>query len=678
MDGSMAPRSAFARALPGMRPAHARRLAPAHAGISAAAARLAATWRSRRLHAGLVAALLALGGALRVGLILRGWPALDSDEAIIGLMARHIVDGSERPTFYYGQHYLGALDAYITAAFFRVLGPTTLALHLAMLPLVLCFLLAMYWLGRAAYGPAVGLLTLAYLALGPAFGLLRETASIGGYQETLLLAAILSLLVYARLRRSSRLPRGRVEWLRALAQYAAIGLVAGLGIWSDQLILPFVVAGALALGFGRRREMLHLPGVALVGGLVLGAWPFVVFNLQTGGQSFAELSLQNHPASQVGPLPPLPAWAAQVGETLSAALPAVLGSPHVCISQGGAWVSYPPAQVATAAQPGGLCGALNVLFSLGVLGCYAVVAWQLWRPIVSRWRGGRVTVRGVRRVRGRHRGRGRQWRASTPAAGSNAGQSARLWLRGTLLVAAMGTIALYTLSNTAQRYQFTAARYLLALYVTLPLVFGVLWEVARRAALSAVSASSERPATPRVRGRPLAQPSIGRRIWGAARIWLWGPCPRAGLAVAGLALLLGFAVNGAVATTQRAADTALFALPAPAADQRLIALLAAQHITRFTSDYWTCYRLALESEERLRCAVRVRDGSLSHNVAINRYQPYLLLLERTPNPAYVFPTGGLEDTTFDQWAAARGLPHMGYARVATPDYAVYYLPGGQG
>jgi hypothetical protein len=34
----------------------------------------------------------------------------NSDEAIVGLMARHMLQG-ERPLFFYGQAYLGSLDA---------------------------------------------------------------------------------------------------------------------------------------------------------------------------------------------------------------------------------------------------------------------------------------------------------------------------------------------------------------------------------------------------------------------------------------------------------------------------------------------------------------------------------------------------------------------------------------
>ena len=47
---------------------------------------------------------------------------LNSDEVLPGLMARHILLEGERPVFFYGQHYFGALEAYAIAALFAVFG----------------------------------------------------------------------------------------------------------------------------------------------------------------------------------------------------------------------------------------------------------------------------------------------------------------------------------------------------------------------------------------------------------------------------------------------------------------------------------------------------------------------------------------------------------------------------
>src|SRR3954470_775191 len=66
----------------------------------------------------------------RIVLLVRARLALiDSDEAITGLMARHIL-GGEFPIWLYGITYQGSLEAYLAAALFAVLGSSALVLKL--------------------------------------------------------------------------------------------------------------------------------------------------------------------------------------------------------------------------------------------------------------------------------------------------------------------------------------------------------------------------------------------------------------------------------------------------------------------------------------------------------------------------------------------------------------------
>ena len=56
----------------------------------------------------------------------------DSDQAIIGLMAKHLSEGRAFPLFFYGQSYRLGVDAWIAAPVFLVFGPSVAALHGAM------------------------------------------------------------------------------------------------------------------------------------------------------------------------------------------------------------------------------------------------------------------------------------------------------------------------------------------------------------------------------------------------------------------------------------------------------------------------------------------------------------------------------------------------------------------
>ena len=57
----------------------------------------------------------------------------DSDQAIIGLMAEHLVKGRAFPLFFYGQTYLLGVEAWAAAPFVLIGGPTVLALRLSIL-----------------------------------------------------------------------------------------------------------------------------------------------------------------------------------------------------------------------------------------------------------------------------------------------------------------------------------------------------------------------------------------------------------------------------------------------------------------------------------------------------------------------------------------------------------------
>ena len=623
--------------------------------------------------------LLAFAALYRIALLLRGWPGLDSDEAIVGLMARHIQLRGEHPTFFYGQYYLGPLQAYAAAAFFSVFGSSQLTLRLVVLPLTLGFLAAMYAIGRAAYGPAVGLLVLAWLALGPPYAVLRELVAVGGHQEMLLFAALLLLSIWTRLRRPNPVPQTRRERNRALATYAAMGVLAGLGLWADLLVLPVLLVSAVALFAGRRRELLSVCGAMLLLGFCIGASPYIIFNVTHNNASYKQVVRQSRPDGREGSWPSPQEWQQQAGETLAVALPLTFGSPHVCVTQGNIWSWYPPS-AAEETHSVGSCNNANVAFSLAILSLYLLTAWQVYLALRMWLQGtsGRLDWMKVWLVR-----RG-LLRSGTRSPGSVhmrvdrhtstrkvddhmvAEEAAQLWLRAMLLGIASFTIFAYASSIDAQRYQFTAARYFLPLYLTTPLLFGSLWHTARPliSRLASVTALLIRTSAP----APSRAVSL-RKMWGRSPLRL-----RSAGSIVALVALFVLAIQGTGRVSAYAGDAKQFGLPMPNADRTLITFLDAHHITRYYSDYWTCYRIAFESNERIICAVRGQDGVPNLMLMNNRYKPYIVALATTPTPAYILPAGTAEDTDFIAETTVRGLPHEGYARVVVGDYAIYYHP----
>ena len=70
----------------------------------------------------------------------------DSDQAIVGLMAKHLSELRTFPLFFYGQHYMLGVQAWIAAPFIWLGGPTVAMLRL---PLVIVNAIVAVWLLRS-------------------------------------------------------------------------------------------------------------------------------------------------------------------------------------------------------------------------------------------------------------------------------------------------------------------------------------------------------------------------------------------------------------------------------------------------------------------------------------------------------------------------------------------------
>ncbi|MPZ13226.1 MAG: hypothetical protein GEU73_02155 [Chloroflexi bacterium] len=131
-------------------------------------------------------------GALALRLVViaspLGW--LEGDEAVVGLMARHILYDGERPVFYWGQNYMGALEAYAAALAFALLGPTTFALKLVPTLFSVGFIGLSYTVAARLFGRGPALLTALYLAVPPTMLAVWSTKPRGGYAELLFLGEL--------------------------------------------------------------------------------------------------------------------------------------------------------------------------------------------------------------------------------------------------------------------------------------------------------------------------------------------------------------------------------------------------------------------------------------------------------------------------------------------------------
>ncbi len=140
-------------------------------------------------------AIITFAAGLRIVLIALGWPPTNSDESTMGIMALHIAYHGEHPLIFYGQTYMGSLEAYLGALFFHLFGgPSFFALRLGVVLLVTCFFLTIYLLASLLYSKRLALVTLAVLSVGSIPELTRQTIATGGSSQTLLFGSLTFLL----------------------------------------------------------------------------------------------------------------------------------------------------------------------------------------------------------------------------------------------------------------------------------------------------------------------------------------------------------------------------------------------------------------------------------------------------------------------------------------------------
>ena len=221
-------------------------------------------------------AMLAIGLALRLDLLIATDFRIDADEGIVGLMGKHFIERGSLPAFYYGQHYMGSFEALLAAGSFLLFGISAPALKLvplafSLLLIVLIYLLAQRMAGRSA-ARCAALLT----AVPPAMLLLWSGKARGGFIELLCIGA-LALLCSARwLER----PRLRTTLL--------LGLLLGFGWWVNNQIIYFVMPIALWMAIALRRDLaaLCLHAFAGLAAFLVGGLPFWLYNIRHGFVTF--------------------------------------------------------------------------------------------------------------------------------------------------------------------------------------------------------------------------------------------------------------------------------------------------------------------------------------------------------------------------------------------------------
>src|SRR5947209_2279805 len=146
-----------------------------------------------RRHA-LFIGLLIIIAAARFTILLASQTHVHSDEAIIGLMGKHILEGRYFPFYMYGQPYNAgaAWEAYLVAIAFVFFGISVIPLKGCIVVLSLLCLFLFYRMGCVLYDQRTALFSTVAFALAPC--LLKWHFQVRGYSWYFLSIPVLTLL----------------------------------------------------------------------------------------------------------------------------------------------------------------------------------------------------------------------------------------------------------------------------------------------------------------------------------------------------------------------------------------------------------------------------------------------------------------------------------------------------
>lgn len=183
------------------------------------------------------ALVIGLAIAVQIWAALQGTANFNADEAIWGLMSRHILQQRSIPTYFYGQQYLGTLEAVFSAFFLNWMGHSNLV-ALRIIPVLLfgSFLTLNGILVNRLWGKQVALLSLVVLAFPGWLILLSTFNSVCAYGTVLTLGTTTLLLLQTAAPQKQWL--GYIGWL-------IFGFIVGLGVWIHPMTVVYFVSVAL-------------------------------------------------------------------------------------------------------------------------------------------------------------------------------------------------------------------------------------------------------------------------------------------------------------------------------------------------------------------------------------------------------------------------------------------------
>lgn len=534
----------------------------------------------------IAAMIILFAASMRILLGALSWPPTNSDEGVMAIMAMNIAYRGAAPLMFYGQDYMGTIEAYLGAGFFHLFGgPSLFALRLGVILLVTLFLICMYFLACLLFSKPLAIVTLLILSVGSIPMLTRQMIATGGSSQTLFSGSFVFLIAIYLSSTYKQYTSSGMKF-RRLVGYAVWGLAVGLGIWSDMVVLPFLAMAGLLLLIFCWRELLIWAWLIVLSCIIIGMLPLIQYDLALNLNSWTVFTKLIHGGNTTAPQT-LPGILHNITSTILVSIPTATGNPFCPVNE----IRVLGDNAAHSMQ----CALIHVSWGGGyllllicALGVTFYTLWhlQFWAKLL---RTNKPEVVG------------------TTSTGMNSAllhakefqDIEQQWVlvryiaRILLLGAAGLAICIYTLNSAPVDLPGFHARYLVSLLIATPALIFPLWNTA------------------------ILQPVqtfeyIKVYVCRSILILVWS------------LLLIGTMIAFSEVPAARSAEQQR---------QDLIANLKRIGVAHFYTEYWTCYNLIFTSREQVVCAI------LKSNLQPwdNRVPRYFDMVKADQHAAYVFP-----------------------------------------
>lgn len=211
--------------------------------------------------------VLAMVLTMRGVILFSGQQHLRSDEAVVGLMAKHIVTRGERPVFLYGQSYGGghAISAYLAAPLFALFGRSAILLTGITTTVSVISILLLWLILRRYLDEWTALAGATLYAVSPP--VVYQAFLVNGGAESFCLALV-ALHFFLRAYSEDR---------RVMLNAALAGLFCGFAYYAMDYALLYVVGMIFLWAVAGRRGKWACVGI-FAGAFLLGCLPLIVYN----------------------------------------------------------------------------------------------------------------------------------------------------------------------------------------------------------------------------------------------------------------------------------------------------------------------------------------------------------------------------------------------------------------